>query len=161
MKINRGLILANLIVIGLAVVTYLNMNQIQLHYPYTGMLTDDRSPTFAWSGQMQKYELLIDEDPGFGSPLKFDVEGSSHRIDEELLFGTYWWKVRSGGIESEARKFTLLSTVALSRIDPNLIKNSGNTDLLVHRSGITGALTLPVNETLEIGENENVMGEQK
>jgi len=161
MKINHGMMLANLIVIGLAVVSYMNLNSIQLLYPLNNMVTDDRTPTFTWSGQKPGYELLLDDEPGFESPLSFDVAGNTHRVQKELAFGTYWWKVRSGETESQAMKFALVSTVALSRLKPGMIKNSGNTALLVHRSSLTGAATLAVNQTLEIGERENVKAEQK
>lgn len=160
-KINPGIIMANLIVISLAVVSYLNLNSIQPLYPLNNMVTDVRTPTFEWSGQRQNYELLIDDNPGFSSPSIFDAAGNSHMVEKELDFGMYWWKVRSGDAESGARKFTLVSTVALSRLGRNLIKNSGNTALLVHLSGLTGAATLAVNQTLEIGEKENVKAEQK
>jgi hypothetical protein len=161
LKIGNGVILTNLIVIGLAVVSYLSLISIQLHYPYNNMVTDDRTPAFGWSGQGHDYELLIDDDPGFGSANIFDVMGNTYEIQKELPFGTYWWKVRSREMESEARKFTLVSAVVLSRLKPDLIHNSGNTELLVHSSGLTGAVTLAVNQTLETGEEENVKAEQK
>lgn len=163
MKINPGIILANLIVMTLAIVSYLNLNTIQPLYPFKDMVTDDRTPTFTWSGFGQEYELLLDDNPGFVSSLSRDVSGNSHTVQEELEFGTYWWKVRSGEAESEARHFTLVSTVALSRLEPNpnLIKNSGNTALLVHRGGLAGAVTLAMNHTIEIGEREDVKAEQK
>jgi hypothetical protein len=64
-------------------------------------------------------------------------------------------------LESPARRFDLVSTVALSRLGPGMIRNSGNAELLVHSSGLTGAATLAVNQTLIIGEKENVKAEQK
>jgi hypothetical protein len=160
-KMNSGLVLVNLIVIGLAAISYLSLNSIQPLYPLNNMATDDRTPTFEWSGQRGNYELLIDDNPDFSSPSIFDVSGNTHDLPEELPFGTYWWKVRSGDIESAARRFALVSTVALSRLDRNLVRNSGNTALLVHSGGMAGAVTLAVNETLEIGDKENVKAEQK
>ena len=141
-KNRSGIILANLIVIN-------------------DMVTDDRALAFEWSGWMRSYELLLDDDPDFGSPRSYDVSGNRHKLEKELDFGTYWWKVRSGEMESRAMKFTLVSTVALSRLERDMIKNSGNAELLVHRSRLAGAVTLPVNQTLEIGEEEDVKAEQK
>ena len=164
LMISPGIVLANLIVIGLAAASYMSLYSIQPLYPLNDMVTDSRTPTFTWSGHMPGYELLIDDEPGFGSPLSFEVAGNSYRMRQELAFGTYWWKVRSGEAESRPMRFDLVSNVALSRLDPGMIRNSGNTGLLVHRSGlagVTGAATLAVNQTLEIGERENVKAEQE
>ena len=160
-KINPGIIVANLVVIALAVGVYANLNTIQLRYPYNGMVTDDRTPAFQWSGQMKGFELVIDEDQGFGSPITFAASGNSHELTDELEFGTYWWKVKSGQFESEPMRFGVVSTVALSRLESDMISNSGNVPLLVHLGGITGAATLAVNHTLEIGEEDDVKAEQK
>jgi hypothetical protein len=161
MKVSPGIVAANAAVIALAVITWLSMSMVQPHYPLNGMVTDDRTPSFQWSGQRQEYELLIDDDPGFGSPLSYNVFGNEHAVDEEMEFGTYWWKVRSGGAESSTSKFTVVSTVALSRMGPNAIMNSGNVPLLVHLGGLTGAATLAVNQTTDIGDAEDVKAEQK
>ena len=160
-KINPGIIVANLAVIALAVVTYVNLNTIQLRYPYNGMVTDDRTPALQWYGQGHGYELLVDEDPGFGSPVIFGTHGNIHELHDELEFGTYWWKVRSGQGESGAWRFSVVSTVALSRLESDMVMNSGNVPLLVHLGRLTGAATLAVNQTLEIGEGEDVKAEQK
>lgn len=160
-KINPGLMIANMVVIGLAAMSYIGLTSIQLLYPLNNMATDDRTPTFEWSGYRDSYELLIDDDPAFSSPLTFHATGNIYSVENELEFGTYWWKVRSGEVESEPKRFSLLSTVALSRPVTGMIVNSGNTELLVHRGGLTGAFTLAVNQTLEIEERENVKAEQK
>ncbi len=160
-KISHGIMLANLLVIALAAASFMSLYSIQPMYPLNGMLTDERMPTFAWTGQMTGYELLIDDEPGFDSPMTYDVSGNSFALRRELPFGTYWWKVRSGDYESRPMRFELVSTVALSRMGPGAVRNTGNTGLIVHRSGITGAATLAVNQTLEIGVEENVKAEQK
>ena len=155
------MILANLAVIGMAAVSLIGMNTIQAIYPLNNMVTDDRTPVFEWAGHKQSYELLIDDDPGFRTPLEFAVSGNTHQLRHELDFGTYWWKVRSGETETTARRFTVVSTVALARPGGTIAVNSGNADLLLHRSALAGAVTLAVNQSLEIGEEENVRAEQK
>jgi len=155
-----GLMMANLIVAGIALASFMSISNVQLLYPFNGMVTDDRTPEFQWSGWDREYELLIDDDADFGTPYTYDVKGRTFTPEGELDFGTYWWKVRSGDRESTLKQFTVVSTVALSRPEKAIIVNSGNTDLLVYGSGFTGAVTLGVNETLRIGEEENVKAEQ-
>ena len=161
MKINKAVIAANLIVIGLAIVSVVGMYSIQSLYPINGTVTDERRPAFEWTGAMTSYELLIDDNPDFTSPMTARVSGNSYRPEEDLDFGSYWWKVRSGDAESGVSRFALVSTVALSRLEKEAVRNSGNTPVLVQRSGITGAFVLAVNETLRIGEEENVKAEQE
>jgi hypothetical protein len=155
-----GLMMANLIVAGIALASFMAIGSIQLLYPFNGMVTDDRTPEFQWSGWSQEYELLIDDDVDFGTPYSYTVKGRTFIPEDELDFGTHWWKVRLGDTESVPRQFTVVSTVALSRPERVIIVNSGNTDLLVHSSGFTGAVTLGVNETMQIGEEDNVKAEQ-
>lgn len=160
-KNTTGIMLANVTVIGLAIVSFMTVGNIQQLYPFDNMIIDDRTPSFEWSGWNQDYELLIDDDADFTTPYSYSVTGRTFTVDDELGFGTYWWKVRSGEMESGPKKFTVVSTVALSRPEGNTIVNSGNTDLLVYRSGLAGAVTLVVNETLEVEEEDNVKAEQK
>jgi len=160
-KNTTGIMLANVAVIGLAIVSFMALGNIQPLYPFDNMIIDDRTPSFEWSGWNQDYELLIDDDADFTTPYSYSVTGRTFTVDDRLEFGTYWWKVRSGEMESGPKKFTVVSTVALSRPEGNTIVNSGNTDLLVYRSGLAGAVTLAVNETLEVEEEDNVKAEQK
>jgi hypothetical protein len=152
---------ANLVVAGLAITSFACMLCVQPLYPFDGISTGDRTPVFRWSGWEREYELMIDEDGSFASPLTFRVTGTTFEPEEELDFGTYWWKVRTKESESEARAFTVVSTVALSRPERGAVVNSGNTALLVHVSGLAGAVTLAVNESLETKEDDYVKAEQK
>jgi hypothetical protein len=160
LKISPGIILANLTVIGLAIITVMNMSTIQPIYPFDGMVIHDRNPSFEWTGMQQSYNLMIDDNPGFESSLEFTVTGNVHQLEQQLDFGEYWWKLESDELETKPRQFTLVSTVALSRMNQNVLRNSGNTDLLVHRSSLLGAITLAVNQTIKICEEENVKAEQ-
>jgi hypothetical protein len=157
------MIAANLLAVGIALAVCSGLYSVQLLNPLNNAVTDDRTPLFGWSGEPgdENFELLVDNDPAFGSPLVFDVAGNSFEPDEEMDFGTYWWKLRRGDWESAARRFTVVSTVALSRPYPEIVRNTGNTGLLVYSGSITGAATLAVNGTLEVREEENVKAEQQ
>lgn len=161
MKINHGIILANMAVIGLAIVSYMGLSSTVLVYPPDGTVTDDRTPVFRWSGMGHGYELLIDDDPGFGTPMVFKVHGNRYTPGSDMEFGTYWWKVRRGGAESSQKKFTLVSTVSLSRLGNDMIINSGNTGLHVYGGGLAGAVTLAVNGSMKVREEGNVRAEQE
>jgi hypothetical protein len=156
----RGMIAANLAVIAIALASFSSMSGAHAIYPFDGMVTDARSPSFEWTGPPAEYELLLDDDPSFSSPMVFTVRGSSHRLPTELDFGTYFWKVKAGGSSTVARSFTVVSTVSLSHLGSDAVINSGNTNLLVHGDGMSGAITLAVNESLKIPEEGNVNAEQ-
>ena len=163
MKANmrKGWMVANLIVIGLAISTYFSLYTIQPMYPYNNMVTDERSPRFEWSGYCDSCIILLDDDQGFRTPMEFRASGDHLQLGEELDFGTYWWKISGHGVVSQPRRFTVVSTVALSRPVSSIVRNAGNTPLLVQRSGLAGAVTLAVNQSLEITEDEHVRAEQK
>ena len=160
-RIDARVIMVNLAVVAIAASWYMNLSSLQVLFPLNNMVTEDRAPLFEWSGAAGSYELLIDDDQDFSSPMAFNVSGNRYRPSQELDFGTYWFKLKSEGAETMPRKFTVVSSVALSRQEMGTIRNSGNTALLVHMGGLTGAVTLAVNRTLEIGENEDVKAEQK
>jgi hypothetical protein len=156
---DKGLLAVNLAVVALAVVSFIVTSHVQPVYPFAGTVTDDRTPTFEWTGRASEYTLLIDDDEAFSSPMRFNVRGRSYTPDGEMDFGTYWWKVESDGADTPPMKLSIVSTVSLSRPFTGEVINSGNTPLLVHISGMAGALTLPVNESIEMG-GKDVKAEQ-
>ena len=155
------LALANLLILGLAIAVFASFGRVQPFYPLNGMVTYERAPSFEWSGWSSDYELLIDDSPDFTTPMTYHVRGNRFRMPDNLEFGTYWWKVKGDGTESEPKQFTVESVVALSRPEKDMIVNRGNTELLVRSSGLAGAVVLGVNSTLEVGEDDNVLAEQK
>lgn len=152
-----GVSLANLAVIGMLSFLFLNLVTIPLVSPENGLHTTERRPELVWGGIQGEYVIFLDDDPGFGTPVTKEISGNSYRLGEDLGFGTYHWKVVSGLVASEIREFTVDSSVILARKE-EAVRNEGNVDLLIH--GLTGAFVLGVNESLEIGEDEDVRGEQ-
>lgn len=153
--------MVNLTVIGLTLAAFVALGSVQTLYPYNGLVTSDRTPAFEWSGWEDSYEIIIDDDPGFSTPMTFAVSGRVFTPSSDMDFGSYWWKVRTDEGESESKSFSIVSKVELSRTDPTVIVNTGNTDLFIYSSAVTGAFTLGVDEDLEIGEEDNVKAEQK
>lgn len=160
-KINSGFMMANMVVAGLVAAWIITSYNVQAVYPLNGIVTDDVNPTFKWSGVRESFEILIDDDPDFSSPLSYEVTGNMFALEDSLEFGEYYWKVKSSDVESGVRKLTIVSTVELSRLKRDQLSNVGNTPLLVHGSGLAGAVTLGVNESMNIGEDDNVKAEQK
>jgi hypothetical protein len=159
MRERTGLMAANALIAAIAIASYLDMTAIHPMYPLNGAVIDERRPVFGWSGPSVGYEIFIDEDSAFATPMRFSTTSGAFVPDEDLDFGTYWWKVRSGSSESMPRAFTIVSTVALARPSGTRVVNAGNTALLLGR-GLTGAVTLGVGEDIEIEEEENVTAEQ-
>lgn len=155
-----ALIAANAAALAIAAAFFYWSFSVQPLYPSDGAQTDYRTPTFGWAGHAAAYELLIDDDPAFGTPLSFSVSGNSYEAPE-MDFGTYWWKVRNSAGDTPPRSITIVSNVALSRPVKSIITNTGNTQISVEGDMITGAVTMAVNESIEIGEDENVRAEQQ
>ncbi len=150
---------AELAVIGLLTLLLVNLVTIPLVSPQHKLYTTDSMPELVWGGMQGDYVVLLDDNPKFSTPLTAEVSGNSYTFPQELAFGTYYWKVQAGPMSSEVRRFTLGSSVVLSR-EGDEVRNEGNTELLVHAPSITGAFMLGVNETVELGAEENVMAEQ-
>lgn len=152
-----GIAAANLLVIAMIAFFMLNLANIPLISPADGAYTTERNPEFAWGGMQGDFVVSIDDDPGFGSPITMKVTGNSHRLVEDLAFGTYYWKVASTNAESETRSFTVDSSVVVSRGEEDLT-NEGNTEILVHT--FTGAMVVGIGDSIEVGEDDNVKAEQ-
>ena len=148
---------ANLLVIAVLMILLANLVTIRLVSPENGIRTTERMPEFEWGGMQGDFVILLDDDPDFGSPVKEEVSGNAYIPGEELEFGTYYWKVESGGMGSDVRKFTIDSSVVIGR-DESEVRNEGNTKILLH--SITGAMVLDVGSSVEVGEEEDVKAEQ-
>jgi hypothetical protein len=149
----------NVMMIGLLAVLLANLVTIQLVYPNHRLATSERKPVFRWIGMQSDFTLSLDDNKGFSSPATFEVDGNSYAFASELEFGTYYWKVESGPFSSGTGKFTVVSSVVVSRNESNL-KNEGNVPLSVQAPSITGAFVLGVEESVDIGAGENVKAEQ-
>ena len=136
-----------------------NLLTIQLVYPDQRLKTADRNPLLSWNGMQGDFVVFLDDNPEFASPATANVAGNSYKWGKELDFGTYYWKVESGPFSSSVGKFAVVSSVVLSRSE-NEVKNEGNTEAVITAPSITGAFMLGVNESVEIGEKENVKAEQ-
>ena len=161
MNKNKILVAAlDLAVIGVLSFIFINLITIPLFSPSERAYTTHRQPTFSWGGMQGEYVLYVDDNPAFISPLVAKVSGNSYGFGHDLDFGTYYWKVQAGPMSSMVSKFTLGSSVILSRSE-NAIKNEGNVELkLSGISGATGFLILDVGEDAAIEGNENVKAEQ-
>ncbi len=148
---------ADLSVIGLLSILLFNIVTIPLSEPADGAYTTETRPEFVWGGLHGEYELMVDDDPSFETPLTASVSGNSFRFGRGLDFGMYYWKVRSGIFSSSVRELTLGSSVILSRTESEVV-NRGNVDLALQR--VTGSFILGVDESMEIGSEENVRAEQ-
>ena len=155
-KAKIGVMVANLLVIAVLIFVLVNLVTIRLVFPENGIRMTERRPELVWGGMQGNFILLFDENPDFESPAKEEISGNSFRPEEDLEFGTYYWKVESSGLSSDVRKFTIDSSVVIGR-DESEVTNEGNTEILLH--SITGAMVLDVGSSVEVGE-EDVKAEQ-
>jgi len=123
--------------------------------------TFERRPTFEWLGMPTGYTIMIDDNPDFSTPWTEKVEGKTYTPDKDLELGDYYWKVK-GFRESNVQKFTIISKVSIKREEDEKLRNDGNARLkLDMQPGITGAVTLGINQTIKLEENvEEVIAEQ-
>lgn len=152
-----GVVLTNLLVIGLLVYLLANIVTIPLMEPANGEYTTERRPEFVWGGLHKDFVVFLDDNPDFASAFTAKVAGNAFRFVNDLDFGTYYWKVRSGMLSSGVGKFTVSSKVSLSRTESE-VRNTGNVDLVL--SKITGSFVLGVDDSLEVEESEDVRAEQ-
>jgi|GEM_PF-2255301 len=162
--ISWAVLLANLAVVALL----LNILTIPLVSPANGWTGAERQPELAWGGLQGGFVLMIDESPGFGSPVTMEVDGNSYIPQEPLEFGTYYWKVVSlEGASSATGMFTVVSEVEVEREGAQL-RNTGNTGILLEREmpgqdagniRLSGLL-VGIGEAVEIGGTENVIAKQ-
>lgn len=158
-KNKASFVILNLAVMAVLALLFINLLTIQLVYPNQRLKTTDRKPLFAWNGMQGDFVIFLDDNPKFASPVTAKVTGNSYTPGKELDFGTYYWRVESGPFSSGVGRFTVVSSVVLSRNEKE-VKNEGNTPVFVHNPGITGAFVLGVNESIALGEEENVKAEQ-
>lgn len=150
-------ILDLLVIVTLSYV-FVNLVTISLVSPENEIHTTERNPEFRWGGMQGYFVVLLDENPDFESPFRGEVSGNSYRPEEDLDFGTYYWKIESGAIKSGIRKFTVGSSVVLAR-EEDEVKNEGNTDIIVNTDKVTG-MVVGVGNSVKIEEEENVKAEQ-
>lgn len=149
----------NLTMISLLAALLFNLLTINPAYPRHAMDTDARRPLFKWAGMQGEFNISIDDDPDFSSPVMASINANEYLPQYDMDFGTYYWKVESGPFSSGTSMFTVVSNVIVSR-NSSALKNEGNVPLVISSSGITGAIILKADETVKIGENENVKAEQ-
>jgi hypothetical protein len=152
-----GVILTNVLVIGLLVYLLANIVTIPLVKPADGAYTTERRPEFVWGGLQRDFVVFLDDNPDFASAFTAKAAGNAFRFVNDLDFGTYYWKVQSGMFSSGVGKFTVSSKVSLSRREGE-VRNTGNVGLVLSR--ITGSFVLGVDDSLEVEENEDVEAEQ-
>ncbi|MCS7131748.1 MAG: DNRLRE domain-containing protein, partial [Hadesarchaea archaeon] len=89
--------------------------------PPDGLLTRERRPTFRWENSYaaDNYELWVDDDPSFSSPLILEnVAENSSSPAFELLDGSYRWRVRAYKC-GEASGFSQVWTFIIDATPPS------------------------------------------
>jgi hypothetical protein len=150
--------LANKAAAGIIIAVAVNVFAIPLLEPAQGEITTSRRPSFSWGGIQGSYQIIIDDNTEFSSPLVETTASRSYTPGEDMDFGTYYWKVWSpeGNKTSPVRSFTINSRVALSRAGGS-VTNTGNTALKL--GGVTGLAIVGVGESAQVGR-ENVTATQ-
>lgn len=129
---------------------------IILKNPKNEAVIYDRFPEIIWKGTSNYYNLIIDNNKDFETPLiNTTVNITDYKVNRRLDFGTYYLKIIDPKNNKEkTTSFTVQSLVALE-LD-NGIKNVGNTKISVVNSIlVTGAAVLEINQVL----NKKLMNE--
>ncbi|MEM2907958.1 MAG: DNRLRE domain-containing protein, partial [Candidatus Hadarchaeales archaeon] len=89
--------------------------------PPDGFLSRERRPTFGWENSYaaDNYELWVDDEPSFSSPLILENVGeNSFSPAFELPDGSYWWRVRAYGC-GEVSEFSDVWTFVIDATPPS------------------------------------------
>lgn len=165
MKSSIKILIASILVLVIASL-FFNLQGIMLIKPI-GHITDT-NPVFKWGSinGYSYYNLLIDDNPGFTSPLIIETKEKEYRANN-LSAGDYYWKVigyNKNRTESSVYSFSIDSIVAVATTDSQ-IKNVGNVKLLLEFfSGnlLTGFATLDINKASNLSKNiTEVIASQK
>jgi hypothetical protein len=79
------------------------------------------TPTFSWDRVegVEAYELQVDQDPNFGSPvLSVTTSGASYTWTSTLAQGTYYWRVRARRNGSITNSWTAAASFTLGLAEP-------------------------------------------
>lgn len=145
-----------LIIVGTLATLFFSIGYVQplLIQPIDGLETTNSSVLFSFE---KASAILIDDNPEFSSP---DVINARNDAVINLKPGIYYWKL-DGVLESDVRKFTILSEIELKLRefeDGYEVVNAGNTRLNVDiysEDVLTGSIVLDAGESHKTEEKEN------
>jgi len=112
---------------------------------------NNKEVTFKWLGLKNNYNLYIDDNSDFTSPLIQKVNRKPYKINLEP--GIWYWKLDN----NVPSKFTINSIVSVKR-NKDSITNDGNVPIKI-KSKLTGFVVLNPNESEEVGGYANVTAE--
>ena len=153
----KGLFQLVIFIIILVAIFYFGFNE---GVSPTGYIIDT-TPEFTWGKNCDKYNLILDNNLDFKSPLIDTKLGVKHYLlNKDLEIGTYYWRVDcyKEGVWSEGKthSFGIKGIVSLSRVN-NGVENSGNVKEKVsffEEGKIIG------NAILEVGEKIKEKGDE-
>ena len=151
------LIVGTLLLIMIGVGVFFFSSESIIPIAPTG-LTTGNDALFRWNslGDYERYELIVDNNPEFTSPLI--VKTTLHEFQLNLPIGRYYWKVRGYGgnvTESQVESFYIESVVAVEKAGRE-IRNSGNAALflkLLAGNLFTGNVILDTKKSITIENN--------
>ncbi|MDD5253636.1 MAG: hypothetical protein PHG05_00850 [Candidatus Nanoarchaeia archaeon] len=165
MKTITKIIIVNLILL----IIILTLLFPSLNYPKNDEIIFERTPELRWTGLPITYTILIDNNPGFSSPIEKKVPCCSYIPDENLDLETIYWKVK-GIFSSKTSKFNIQSKVSLKlkKDEENYtITNDGNSQLNIsveeqieNKVSVTGQAILDIDESLTLKKDSRVKAEQ-
>jgi hypothetical protein len=157
---NLTLIILNLILIVLII----NFYSIKLIEPLDNCKTINRNPILKWNGSQNNYEVYIDDNKEFTSPIIKEVIGTNYQLNN-LDFKRYYWKIK-GLFYSKINSFDVVSEVSLKRSREDII-NTGNTQLNITVGekedsfwDVTGSFILDIGQSFKPKENSGIFAKQ-
>jgi len=89
--------------------------------PENGIFTSDNTPDFTWGAVgASRYELLVDDDPSFSSPLihEDNITSTTYTATVALQDGEYYWRVAAYGSMNNLLGWSDSSTFTLDTVSP-------------------------------------------
>jgi hypothetical protein len=166
-KVNKIAAISILSILLASIIVVMLDDSITPTYPKNGSAITDTNPLFKWEGDAEK--ILIDDNIEFVSPILEAVDGNEHKLNKNLEFSDYYWKL-IGKKNSTLSTFSVQSIVAMKYIgnQSSSLQNIGNTDLNVEISEktgqnwiLTGFVVLEQNQSAYIGNSKLKLIEAK
>ena len=130
----------------------------QLKSPPDGYVTDDREVTFVWNSTQDNttnssyvsgidhYEIQIDDDPNFTSPL---VDISTGTSITEQVEGRLYWRVRAWDRAGNAGRFSEVRNITVF----SFTLSASSTEVQIQRGS---SISINISTSVDFGQPENI-----
>ena len=132
----------------------------ELKSPPDGYVTDDREVTFIWNSTQDNttnssyvsgidhYEIQIDDDPNFASPIRYKYTSTDISITREVE-GRLYWRVRAWDRAGNAGEFSEVRNITVF----SFTLSASSTEVQIQRGS---SISINISTSVDFGEPEEI-----